>query len=410
MRTEKIIQFGEGNFLRGFVDDFIQKMNDEGHFSGTVVVIQPLENGLVEMLNQQDGKYNLFLRGLEKGELKEVHRRINIISRGINPYSHHQDYMDLAHQKELRFIISNTTESGIQVNLNDRLNDQPASSFPGKLTQLLYKRFSLDLPGFIIMPCELIDNNGLELKKAVLSYAELWNLSSEFKDWVINSNQFYNTLVDRIVTGYPKEDHSDLTQKIGYEDKLLNTAELFHLWVIEGDAENEFPLKKSGVNIVWTQDVKPYKERKVRILNGAHTCLVPLAMLKGYSEVKESIEDVQLSVFLNNLIFEEIIPTLSLSKEDMEDFANAVLDRFRNPFIHHQLRAISLNEYDKFKVRVIPSILKYKEYFHKDPVHLLKAFDAFYAFYQTDLVNDAQDKIDYMRSHTKEEVFDTLCE
>jgi tagaturonate reductase len=410
MRNERIIQFGEGNFLRGFVDDFIQKMNDAGNFSGSVVVIQPLENGWIETLNQQEGKYNLFLRGLDDGKVTEDHRVIDVISRGINPYSDYQAYMNLAAQKNLRFIISNTTESGIQVNPLDSFTDQPASSFPGKLTQLLFKRFTLNLPGFIILPCELIDNNGQELKKAILSYADIWKLSDEFKKWIQDDNEFFNTLVDRIVTGYPKEEVALFSKRLGYEDKLLNTAELFHLWVIEGNAENEFPLEKSGVNVIWTNDVKPYKERKVRILNGAHTCLVPLAMLKGHHEVKESIEDKAIETFLYGLIFEEIIPTLTLPKEEMQDFAYAVLERFKNPYIHHQLKSIALNEFDKFKVRVIPSIIQYKKLFGKEPVYLMKAFDAFYEFYQTDLVNDAQDKIDFMRSHTKEEVFKKLCE
>lgn len=410
MRTERIIQFGEGNFLRGFVDFFVQRMNESNNFDGSIVVVQPLEKGMVDILNDQDGHYNLFLRGLENGQATENHFFIDCISRGINPYTHYDDYINLAKQPELRFIVSNTTESGIQFNPSDTLLDHPASSYPGKLTQLLYERYTLHLPGFIIMPCELIDDNATELKKLVLRYVDAWKLPEDFKHWILTENQFLNTLVDRIVTGYPKDEVQTLTQRLGYEDKLLNTAELFHLWVIEGNAEAEFPLQKTGLNVIWTQDVKPYKERKVRILNGAHTCLVPLAILKGYKEVKESLEDPVVEKYITDLIFDEVIPTLTLPQTEMIDFAYAVLDRFKNPYIHHALNSIALNSFDKFKVRVMPSILIYKALNHSDPKLLMQAFDAFYEFYQTDKVNDSLEVVEFVRNHSKEEVFKTLCE
>lgn len=410
MKKESIIQFGEGNFLRGFIEPFVQSMHLAKIYEGHVLVIQPLATGMIDRLNQQEGKYTLFIRGLEGNVVINEQHTIDVISRGINPYQTFSDYLDLAKKPDFRFVISNTTESGIQVSNEDRFEDQPAQSFPGKLTQLLYARFKAQLPGFIHLPCELIDNNGTELKKAVLELAQRWNLGEDFIEWIHHENRFYNTLVDRIVTGYPRDEVETLRETIDFDDQLINTTEVFNLWVIEGNAEDELPLQKTGLNVVWTQDAKPYKQRKVRILNGAHTALVPLAMLKGYTEVREALLDSKLNAQLKTIIFNEIIPSLDLPKEEMTDFANTVIDRFLNPYIHHQLRSIALNAYDKFKVRVMPSILSYQAKFNKYPKELMEAFDAFYAFYQTEMVNDAQDKIDFMRTHTKEEVFKALCE
>lgn len=410
MKPERIIQFGEGVFLRGFFDDFIQQLNDQNIYNGSIVVIQPRNGNNIDILNRQKGQYNLFLQGLENGEKKIIHRKINCISRGINTYTEFDHYLNLATQKELRFIVSNTTESGIQVNPADLLSDEPASTFPGKLTQLLLARFTLKGQGFIVLPCELIDKNGSRLKKAVLDYAQLWNLPIAFTQWIHDENIFLNTLVDRIVTGYPTLDDDVYEKRIGYHDALINTAELYHLWVIEGNIESELPLQASGLNVIYTDQLDRYKERKVRILNGAHTCLVPIALSFGYSEVKESLENVDVSEFIHHLIFDEIIPTLDCPQDECIQYAHSVLERFNNPYLHHKLSSIALNSFDKFKVRVIPSILMYQTKYKKLPQYLMQAFDAFYEFYQTQSVQDDPKIVEFVRTHTKEEVFKTLCE
>ena len=260
---ETVMQFGEGGFLRGFVDYFFHKLREKGLYDGKIVVIQPIEKGMVDLLNQQKGEYNLFLRGIQDGEVVNEHTHITSISRGINPYTNFEDYMALAENPDLRVIVSNTTEAGIEYLGTEKLSDAPAKSYPAKLTQFLYKRFQTGLKGFILLPCELIDNNADNLKACVLKYADLWELGQDFKNWIEKENDFCNTLVDRIVTGYPRDEVEALTEQIGYTDNLIDTAEIFHLWVIEGHHEDELPFNKAGYNIVWTDDAKPYKKRKV---------------------------------------------------------------------------------------------------------------------------------------------------
>ncbi len=408
VHKETILQFGEGNFLRGFVDDFLQQLHDQGRYDGKVVVIQPLDGGLVETLNRQNGQYNLILRGLQGGQPVEIHRPISIISRGINPYTEYDAYLELAKNPDLRFVFSNTTESGIRFEAGDVWSAIP-ETFPGKLTQLLYVRYTAGLNGLVIMPCELIDHNGTALREAVLTYAEHWQLPEPFGKWITQSNDFVNTLVDRIVTGYPKADAEVLSARYGISDALLDTAEPFHLWVIEGNYEAELPFQAAGINVVWTPDVTPYKQRKVRILNGAHTVLVPIAMLKGYKTVRESLSDPHVEAFLRQCIYDEIIPGLDLPKDELVQFADSVMERFKNPSIDHYLSAIALNSVDKFKVRVMPSLLKYQAKFGQWPTGLMEAFEAFYVFYQTDLVNDSESAIAWMRSTPKDEVFQALC-
>ena len=283
--TEKIIQFGEGNFLRGFVDYFIHKLNEKGLFDGSVVIVQPIAKGLTDTINAQKGEYNLYLRGIQDGKEICEHTKIRSVSRAVNPYEDFEAYLALARDPDFRFIVSNTTEAGIAYDDSCEITDAPPSSFPAKITLLLHERFKAGLKGFIILSCELIDHNGDELKKCVLKYADKWNLGEDFKKWLLEENSFCNTLVDRIVTGYPADEAQALCEELGYEDKLLDTAEIFHLWVIEGNFEDELPLRKAGFNVVWTDDVAPYKKRKVRILNGGHTSMVTgaLASLKNVS-------------------------------------------------------------------------------------------------------------------------------
>lgn len=396
---ETIIQFGEGNFLRGFFDYFLDSMNKQGLYDGKAVIIQPIEIGRIAELNGQNCKYNLYLRGIENGEIKQEHCLVESISRGIDPYKNFEDYIELADNPDFRFIVSNTTEAGIEFVDTCKFDDKPALSFPAKLTQLLYKRYKNGLNGFIILACELIDNNGTELKKCVLKYAELWKLEADFISWLENENHFVNTLVDRIVTGYP----NDKTVNLHPDDKFLDTAEIFHLWVIEGDYEDELPLKKAGFNVVWTDAAKPYKKIKVRILNGAHTSMVAGALLSGIETVGEAMDDETVSAFLNKCMTEEILPTIG-DNEDSRAFANNVFDRFKNPFIQHKWRSIALNSVSKFSVRVLPTLLEYKEQNGVYPKGLTLSLANLIYFYKNDIPEDSKAVVSAMKNGTIEEI------
>ncbi len=396
---ETVIQFGEGNFLRGFFDWFLDGLNKKGLYDGKAVIIQPRAGGRVSQLNEQGCKYNLYLRGIENGQIKQEHTLIESVSRGIDPYKYFEDYLALADNPDFRFIVSNTTEAGIEFDESCKFNDTPCKSFPGKLTQLLYRRYKNGLKGFVLLPCELIDNNGDELKSCVLKYAELWGLEGEFSKWIEKENTFANTLVDRIVTGYP----TDETAKLHPEDKYLDTGEVFHLWVIEGGFENELPLKKAGYNVIWTNNVKPYKKIKVRILNGAHTSMVTGALLSGLETVGDCMADETVSSFLNKAMNEEILKTIG-DNEESRAFAKAVFDRFKNPFIKHQLRSIALNSVSKFSVRVLPTILEYKEQNNTYPKLLSMSLAYLIYFYKNDAPNDAEDVVDIMKKSSTKEI------
>ena len=385
---EKMLQFGEGNFLRGFVDWMVDITNEKGLFNGSAVIVQPIAQGLVDALNSQDGLYTLYLRGMQDGRTIERKRIVSSISRGINPYEDFEAYMKVAESSDLRFIISNTTEAGIACSPDDRPDDAPPVSFPAKLAVFLHRRFKAfngdPSRGLVIIPCELIDRNGDKLKEAVIKLSKDWGYGSEFIDWVVNSNYFLNSLVDRIVTGYPKEEASKLASELGYEDKLLDTAEIFHLWVIEGDKRfaEELPFAKAGLNVLWTDDMTPYRTRKVRILNGAHTMTVLAAYLYGLDTVKECMDDGLIRAFMEKGLYEEIIPTLDLPEEELLGFAKSVGERFANPFIKHYLLSISLNSTSKFKTRVLPSITEYVARKGKIPQLLTFSLAALIAFYR----------------------------
>lgn len=400
---EKIIQFGTGNFLRGFADYFVDKLNKENLFDGKVVIVSPTDSKTVDTLNAQDCKYNLYLRGIENG--KEICERteINTISRAINPYRDFEEYLSLAENPDFRFIISNTTEAGIAFSGEDKFTDRPAKSFPAKLTQLLYARFQAGLDGFVIFPCELIDNNAKGLQRFVLRYAQQWTLGEDFFHWIITENKFCNTLVDRIVTGYPEGEVDSLCGEIGYEDKLLDTAEPYHLWVIEGDYEKELPLQKAGFNVIWANDVSPYKKMKVRILNGAHTSLVFPSMLCGIETVKESIEDEDLNKFLNTCLFQYILPTLGDTEENRQ-FASAVLERFANPYIKHLWQSISLNSVSKFTARVLPTIMDYADKNHTLPKALVFSLACLIEYYKTNEVNDDKTAAEFIKNSSVKDI------
>lgn len=397
-RTEKFIQFGEGGFLRGFADWMIQKMNDSTDFEGSIVVVQPIKEGLCDVLSSQGCKYTHLVRG-EEGYESSV---IDVISRCVKPYDDFDAYLALAAQPELRYIISNTTESGITFNENDQKTDTPPHSFPAKVTLLLKKRYDLGLGGFIFLPCELIDRNGDNLKACIIKYADLWGYSEDFKAWVEKENVFTNTLVDRINTGYPKGEEIELT----FDDKMVNTSEFFHLWVIETDynLEGELPFKSAGLNVIVTPDaLEKYRTRKVRILNGAHTSLVPYALLSGFDTVKSCVDDEKMNAYIRKCVFEEIIPTLDLPKDELISYANDVLVRFSNPYIKHYLSSIALNSVSKFKVRVLPSILEYKKRFGVYPKTLVFALKKLLEFYKTDMTNDDPEVCAFLKNATTAE-------
>ena len=388
--TERILQFGEGNFLRAFANWMIHEMNHQANFDAGAVVIQPIADGLIKRLNDQDGLYTLYMNGIKNGEVLSERKVVDCIQRGINPYEDYDAYLANAENTNLRFVISNTTEAGISYNPEDNLEDAPQASFPGKLTALLYKRFHFfngaSEKGLIVIPCELIDRNGDNLKKIVLQYATDWNLDKGFFSWINNDNIFCNTLVDRIVPGYPIDKIDTITEELGYIDNLIVEGEQFHLWVIEApeSVKNEIPAKTCGLNIVFTNNMEPYRTRKVRILNGAHTSLVPVSYLYGIDKVRESLEDQVVGKFIQDAIFEEICPTLDLPEQELIQFSNAVLERFRNPYLEHDLISISLNSISKYKTRVLPSVLEYIKRKNALPKRLLFSLAALIAFYRGD--------------------------
>ena len=365
--TEKVIQFGEGNFLRAFIEWIIWKTNQKTDFNGSVVVVQPIEKGMVEWLNEQDGLYHLNLQGLQNGEAIDSVDLIDVVSRGLNPYTQFAEYLKLAEQPEIRFVISNTTEAGIAFDPACKLTDEPASSYPGKLTQLLYHRFQhfngAKDKGLIIFPCELIFENGKHLKECIRQYIDLWNLGPDFRAWFEEACGVYSTLVDRIVPGYPRDTAAQLCERVGYDDHLLDKAEIFHLWVIEAPKEvaQEFPADKAGLHVLFVPSEAPYHERKVTLLNGPHTVLSPVGYLSGLNTVKECCEDPEVGKFVHKVMFEELLPTLNLPKEELEKFAADVMERFRNPFVKHFVTSIMLNSFPKFKTRDLPGLKTYLE-------------------------------------------------
>lgn len=399
LRPERVIQFGEGGFLRGFVDWMLHKINKTGNFNGSVVVVQPIEAGLCDMLSAQDCVYTHLIRGVEGVETDVI----DVISRCVKPYDDFDAYLSLAQNPDFRFIVSNTTESGIVFSDEDKITDAPPKTFPAKLTLLLKRRYELGLGGFIFLPCELIDRNGDNLKACVLKYADLWDLGDGFKNWVEKENVFTNTLVDRINTGYPKGE--DLA--LGYEDNMVNTSEFFHLWVIESDydIEKELPFSSAGLNVIITRNkLEMYRTRKVRILNGAHTSLVPYALLSGFDTVKSCIDDEVMREHVRKCVFDEIIPTLDLPKDELVSYANSVLERFGNPYIKHYLSSIALNSVSKFKVRVLPSILEYIRRYGNTPPTLVFSLAKLIEFYKVGTPNDAPEIIEYIRSHSVREI------
>lgn len=394
---EKILQYGEGRFLRGFIECFFQTLNDTTDFEGSIVIVQPRPGGHCGDFEKVGCKYTHVARGLKAGTPTSYAQDINIISRCVNPYEDYEEYLNLAQNPDLRYIISNTTEAGITYNSEDKLDSAPQKSFPARITALLYKRFTLNGKGFVFLPCELIDKNGEELKKLILRYGSEWNLGQDFISWVEEENIFCNTLVDRIVTGYPKGENIPPEK----DTPFFNTSELYHLWVIEnGDkVKQELPFDKTDLNIIFTDDIEKYHTRKVRILNGAHTCMIPYAMLKGKKTVKECMEDEEIYGFIRQCVYDEIIPTLDMPEDELTAYANDVFERFKNPYIHHECSAIALNSISKFKVRVLPSILEYIKKYDKMPRNLIYSLYCLIKFYRSGMANDDEQIVKYINSY-----------
>lgn len=388
---EKVLQFGEGNFLRAFVNYWFDVANEKAGWNGKCCLVQPIAQGLTKLINEQDGLYTLYLRGNENGQKVDRKRIISSVSRCLNPYEEEGfvEMMKVAVSDDLEYVVSNTTEAGIVYDPACQLADRPCTSFPGKLTQVLYERFKAGKEGLVILSCELIDNNGKELLKCVNQYIEQWGLEAEFAAYVNDKCTFCSTLVDRIVPGRIRdmEEVARLDAANGYTDPLTVVGEVFGVWNIEGPAwlEEKLPYKRAGVNCIVVPDVTPYKKRKVRILNGAHTGFVLGAYLGGFDIVRDCMEDDNVRGFMNKMLYEEVVPILPLAKEDAEGFAAAVQDRFNNPFVNHELMSISLNSTSKWRARCMPSFLEYIEKFGKLPECLTMSFAAYIAFFSNDI-------------------------
>ena len=396
---ECIIQFGEGNFLRAFVDWIVWNMNEKADFNASVVVVQPIAQGMVDMLNKQDCLYHVNLQGLDQGVAVDSLTMIDVISRALNPYTENEAFMKLAEQPEMRFIISNTTEAGIAFDPSCKLTDVPASSYPGKLTQLLYHRFKTfhgdKTKGFIIFPCELIFLNGHKLKETIFQYIELWNLEEAFKAWFEEACGVYATLVDRIVPGFPRKDILTIQEKLQYNDNLVVQAEIFHLWVIEAPKEvaEEFPADKAGLNVLFVPSEEPYHERKVTLLNGPHTVLSPVAYLSGLNIVREACQHEVIGKYIDKVMFGELLETLNLPKDELIQFGKDVLERFNNPFVDHQVTSIMLNSFPKYQTRDLPGL---KTYFDRKgvlPSGLVLGLAAIITYYKGGKRGDDEIKI-----------------
>jgi tagaturonate reductase len=391
------LQFGEGNFLRAFCDWMVDVLNEKTDFNGNVQIIQPIAQGMSAMINVQDGLYHVVLNGKHTKE----DRLITCVDSAINPYDDYKQFLALAENSDLEFVFSNTTEAGIAFNENDKTYDVLPESFPGKVTALLLHRYKTNKKQLTFLPCELIEKNGTTLKSVVHQYVDLWKLPADFKNWLNTNVHFCNTLVDRIVPGFPKETIHEIHERTGYEDNLAVMAEPFHLWVIEAPehVRKSLPLEKAGLQVKFVPDLTPYRTRKVRILNGAHTALVPVAYLKGLRTVRESVDDKEVGDYLMKAIHEEIIPTLDLPKSELVQFADEVIERFQNPFIKHELASIALNSISKYKVRVLPSVLGYISLKKELPKRLLYSLAALIKFYKGEgrPVNDTPEILEFFK-------------
>lgn len=387
-RPVKIMQFGEGNFLRAFVDWILQDLNDGGVINSDVVVVQPMPMGRVKDLQAQDGLYTLCLEGIDKGEKVQNRKVIDVLRDFINPFEEYEKYLSYAKSEELEIIVSNTTEAGIALDSSDTDFGVCPKSFPGKLLALLkarYDHFNGDnSKGLAIIPCELIDHNGDELKRVLTQLAKIRGMDEAFISWLTEANHFTSTLVDRIVPGYPRDTAKEICEETGYNDNNIVKGEIFHLWVLQKEpfVQEKLPADKSGLNVIFADDITPYKQRKVKILNGSHTSMVPVAYLCGIDTVREAVTDADVGKFVQGLVNAEIKPTIDLPRDEMDAFANSVIERFMNPFIRHELMSIALNSTTKFKTRLLPTYNDYRRKFSLSPKHVLFSLASLIVFYR----------------------------
>ena len=395
-RPLRVLQFGGGNFLRAFVDWMIDVLNEQTGFDGGVAIVKPTPRGDYAELRAQEGLFTVALDGIRKGELVKDRRVVTCVQQVIQPYTERAAYLATAEEPELRFIISNTTEAGIRFREEPLPAESMPAEFPAKLCLWLHHRFQHfggdgRGRGCIVLPLELIENNGDELRNCILKYAEHWGLPTAFRDWITEENHFCNTLVDRIVSGYPADRAAAIAAETGHEDPLLVAGEYYHSWVISGPAlvAEELPFSETDLNVTFTNDLDAYREIKVRILNGAHTSIVPTGYLAGLETVGGVMADEKMNAFLEDVLYREIIPSLDYPEEELNAFAADVLDRFRNPSIQHKLMDISLNSTSKFRTRLLPSLLAYHNKKGGFPAGILRAFAALLRFYRGDRNGEA---------------------
>ncbi len=387
-RPIRIMQFGEGNFLRAFIEWIIQDLNDKGAINSAVAVVQPMPFGRVKELEEQDGLYTLRLEGIDKGKTVKSSRVIDVIGDCINPFTEYEHFLSYGKSEDLQVIISNTTEAGIAVDPTDTDFTQCPKSYPGKLLALLkarYDHFKGDMDkGLAIIPCELIDNNGDELYRCLTELAEINNMDEKFVKWMQTANHFTSTLVDRIVPGYPRNEIEEIRKETGYIDNNVVKGEIFHLWVLKKEpvVQKYLPADSTGLNVIFADSIKPYKQRKVKILNGSHTAMVPVAYLCGIDTVGEAVNDPVIGKYVHDFIFDEVNPTIDLPRDQMTDFANSVIERYKNPFIRHELMSIALNSTTKFRTRLLPTLEDYIRIKKALPQHLLFSFAAIVEFHK----------------------------
>lgn len=384
----RILQFGEGNFLRAFTDWIVNKMNKEIGFNTGIDVVQPLAQGMVDLLNQQDGLYHVYLKGIKNGQPIKEYTLVDCLNRGINPYTQFDQYLESISNPDLRFVISNTTEAGISWDETDKPDMQPQNSFPGKVAALLYHRYKTfngdRSKGLIFFACELIDKNGETLRRFVLQHAQNWKLEADFIQWIDEACCFCNTLVDRIVPGFPKDDIKEIQEELGYEDNLVVVGEYFHYWVIEAPewVQQEFPAVKAGLDVKFVKDMTKFRERKVQVLNGCHTGSYAVSFLSGMETVREAFENLEVGHFMKDLVYDEVLPVLEGNENELESFANKILERFRNPYIRHQWQSIALNAMSKWETRNLPTLLNYFESNKMLPQKMVFSLAAMIAYFK----------------------------
>lgn len=384
----KILQFGEGNFLRAFTDWIVQVMNEKIDFNAGIDVVQPLPNGMVDMLNDQDGLFHVYLKGIKDGKPVTEFSLIDCVNKGINPYTEFDSYKNTIVNPDLRFVFSNTTEAGIAWDENDTLDMEPQTSFPAKVAALLHMRYQAfkgdKSKGLIFFACELIDRNGDILKKYVIQHAEKWNLGNDFIAWVNEACCFCSTLVDRIVPGFPREEIKEIQKKLGYKDNLVVVGEYFHLWVIEAPdwVRDEFPAEKAGLEVKFVKNMKRFREQKVQVLNGCHTGSYAVSYLSGIETVRDAYENLEVGSFMKELVYDEVLTVLDGTEKELKKFAKKILERFANPFIRHQWQSIALNAMSKWETRNLPSLINFNDKHQMLPQKLVFSLAAMIAYFK----------------------------